>query len=204
VDRPPRLYGIGMNIWCRSSEQIDVKTVEAKWIDRQTKSSVTLQKCPKCTNVLTAKNKNKPNTFVVAFNCTGFHGSAFRPMNVIIQAITTTGKLLESASFVLKGSRKKDPNGSFHYCQEKADENPPVPALSLRDAPDLQPTTIQDNQDQSNRANPPQPTPNQELLALTENPSVPTCIDGFSSDPRFSIDEQELDSMDFCGGRIDN
>jgi len=126
-----------------------------------------------------------------------------------------TGRFLTSAPFVLRGSRKKDPNASYQYYQEKANQNPPpaptvpahVPTLMSPLAQDLQPTTGQDNQDPSNRANPPPPTPNQELSALIETQGVQPCDEGFSSvvNDGFSFEGQEpAFPLDFCRGRIDN
>jgi len=173
---------------------------------------VTLHPCPKCPEVFKTKSKNKINTFSVEFICVGFHGKEFRPMNVFVQAKTMkTGRLLTSAVFVLKGSRKKVPNSSDLYFKEKANQNPPpaptvaahVPTSMSPLAQDPQPTTDQDNQDPRNRANPPPPTLTQELSAPT-NPGVQTCNEGFSSlSDRVSFDGQEPD-WDFGRGRIDN
>jgi len=153
-------------------------------------------------------------------------------MNVFIQAIgKDSGTRLKSAPFILKGSRRKDPDASLQYLQEKADENPPpapapattmpapapapapappVPTLTPFLAQDLQPTTVHYNQDQGNRANPPPPTQNinTELPALTETPGVPTCFEGFSSvEDGFSFLGQEPGNDPwyyFRSGRIDN
>jgi len=220
------IFGIGQNIVFRSHEPIECSTVEAHWLDPSTKYAKQLHHCVKCKAVLIPKLKKETNKFAVEFCCTGFHGKRFQPMYVFVQATSTTGRRLKSAPFILRGSRSTKADESLQYIQNRANKNRPSPAPAPTSAPaaaapapapapailmpplaqEPLPTTVHDNQDQGNRANPPSPTLNPELPTLPL--SVPACFEGFSSpEDGFSSTGQELrnDPLDdFRCGRIDN
>jgi hypothetical protein len=140
-------------------------------------------------------------------------------MHVHIQVDNKTGtKTLESAPFILRGSRKKETKSPqlLRYYEEQADKNiprsfpssvptpspsptPPATAMTLIPAQVPQPTN---QQNQDHRANPPQTTQNQELSARNETQGVPNLTESFLSEGFPSMDDSP--DLDFCRGRIDN
>jgi len=135
--------------------------------------------------------------FTVKFVCVGLHGVAFKPMHVLIQANVKNGtKTLQSAPFILRGSRTPTRPQLLRYYEEHADKNFPRTFPTLVPAPAPTPPTttttttttlipaqpqvaqpiIQENQD--HRANPPETTLIPELSAL-ETQGVPNPTESF-------------------------
>jgi hypothetical protein len=225
-------FGIGTSIKFRSREPIDINTVVAKWVDRKTrpykKTVLLLDPCGKKGHHSVLKSALKrptvhsadQDTFVVKFVCVGLHGSTFKPMHVLIQVNNKAAtKKLESAPFILKGSRKTETRSPqlLRYYEDQADKNiPRSPSSAPTPSPSPTPlattmTLIPDQvpqptnqQNQDHRANPPQTTQIQELSALNETQGVPNPNESFLSSEGFSSMCDDSPLLDFGRGRIDN